>query len=130
MIIVTIRTDRSEAEIGLFDDQNKLAYEKWLAHRELSTTILVKIKELLSSGGKDWNDIDAAVCFKGPGSFTGLRIGLTVANTLASQLNIPIVGAAGDEWLPKGTGRLLANENDKMVVPEYGAAAHITKPKK
>ena len=80
MLILTIRTDKPEAEIGLFEDNKQLAYEMWQAHRELSDTIHKKIEKLLKSQKKDWQNIDGIVCFKGPGSFTGLRIGLTVGN--------------------------------------------------
>jgi tRNA threonylcarbamoyladenosine biosynthesis protein TsaB len=39
------------------------------------------------------HDIEGVVCFKGPGSFTGLRIGLTVGNALAYAQNIPVVAS-------------------------------------
>ena len=67
---------------------------------------------------------------KGPGSFTGLRIGLTVVNTLADSLNIPIVGAMSDNWRDLALGKLRSGENEKIVMPEYGAAANITAPRK
>jgi tRNA threonylcarbamoyladenosine biosynthesis protein TsaB len=130
VLILSIRTDKPEAEIGLFDDSKKLAEEKWQAHKELSTTIHVKIQELLKSQKKDWQDIKGVVCFKGPGSFTGLRIGLTVANILADSLKAPIVSEGGKDWLEKSIEKLLAGKTDKIALPEYGAGAHITKPKK
>ncbi len=49
MIILTIRTDKPEAEIGLYDGEQQLAYEMWSAHRQLAETIHTKIKELLDS---------------------------------------------------------------------------------
>lgn len=130
MIVLTIRTDKPEAEIGLYDGQTKLAYETWQAHRELSNTIHQKIVDVLKSQGKKLEDLGGVVAFQGPGSFTGLRIGLTVANTLAYGLEIPIVGAQGDDWIAKGVSRLEAGEKDEIALPEYGAPAHITKPKK
>lgn len=130
MIILTVRTDNPEAEIGLFDDQNQLAYKKWHAHRELSNTIHAKIKELLVSRQKDFDDIGGIVCFEGPGSFTGLRIGLTVADALARGLDIPIVATQGKIWLEQGIARLLAGQNDHIVLPHYGAPVHITQQKK
>ena len=36
MLILAIRTEKPEAEIGLFDDEKKLAYETWEAHRQLA----------------------------------------------------------------------------------------------
>lgn len=131
VLVLTLRTDKPEAEIGLFEDETKLDYEVWTAHRALAETIHAKIKEVLDRQNKDLKDIEAVVCYKGPGSFTGLRIGLSVANALASGLNIPIAGIEGEEgWLEKGLARIGAGENDKMVVPAYGAPVHITEAKK
>src|SRR5690606_16607766 len=120
MLILTIRTDKPEAEIGLFDDDKQLAYEKWQGHKQLSVTIHQEIKKLLQSQGKDWHDIEAVVCFKGPGSFTGLRIGLTVGNTLAANLSVPIIAADEDDWIEQGIGKILSGENDKLALPNYG----------
>lgn len=131
MIILTIRTDKPEAEIGLFDNQTQLAYEVWYAHRELSATLLSKIESLLASQGKTRQDIQGIVGFAGPGSFTGLRIGLTVANTLAYGLQVPIVGIASEEsWIQRGIDRLQNGDHDALALPQYGAPAHITEPRK
>jgi tRNA threonylcarbamoyladenosine biosynthesis protein TsaB len=130
MLILTIRTDKPEAEIGLFEDDKQLAYETWQAHRELSVTIHKKIDELLKTQNKELEDVRGIVCFKGPGSFTGLRIGLTVGNTLAYGLQIPIVGAMGESWQRDGIQRLLKGDNEKVAMPEYGAEPNITVRKK
>jgi len=129
MLILTIRTDKPEAEIGLYDNQDVLVYESWLADRQLAETVHKKIKQILVSNQKDLNQIDAVAVYIGPGSFTGLRIGITVANSLAYGLNKPIVGATGDDWIEACINRLIKGENDKQVLPEYGASPHITKPK-
>jgi len=129
-MVLTIRTDKPEAEIGLFDGDRKLAYETWHAHRELSATLLTKLETLLSSQQKTLAAIDGIVGFAGPGSFTGLRIGLTVANTLAYALSKPIVATKGDDWIQQGIGRLANGDADKVALPEYGAAVHITQQRK
>lgn len=130
MIILTLRTDKPEAEIGLYDDQKQIAYESWQAHRQLAETIHTKIADLLKQHGFDWNSIDGTVVYEGPGSFTGLRVGLSVANALAASLEIPITGAQGNAWIASGAGKLLKGQNDRVVLPFYGADPHITQPKK
>lgn len=130
MIILAIRTDKPESEVGLFDDGKKLGYETWQAHRQLAETIHSKIKELLDKNEKKLEDLGGMVCFKGPGSFTGLRIGLSVANAAASSLEIPIIGETGEDWVKVGISQLQGGENHKQVIPEYGSPVHITKPKK
>lgn len=130
MLILTIRSDKPEAEIGLYNDQTQLSYEIWQAHRELSDTILLKIESLLRGQKKTWHDLEGIACFKGPGSFTGLRIGLTVGNSLASELNIPVVSTNAEEWQKQAITKLLENQNEKVALPEYGRAPHITQPKK
>jgi tRNA threonylcarbamoyladenosine biosynthesis protein TsaB len=131
MTILTIRTDKPEAEIGLYDSQSQLAYVVWYAHRELSVSLLQRITEIITSQQKQLPDIQGIVAYAGPGSFTGLRIGLTVANTLAYGLGVPIVGVAGeDDWLQKGIQQLEAGKGAQMALPEYGAPVHITQQRK
>lgn len=131
MFILTIRTDKPEAEIGLFEGETQIAYRVWYAHRELSVTLLAEIEALLDSQGKTCHDLQGIVGFAGPGSFTGLRIGLTVANTLAYGLQVPIVGAAHEEqWIQRGIARLASGDYDQLALPEYGAPVHITQQRK
>lgn len=130
MLILTIRTDKPEAEVGLFENQEKIAYEVWEAHRELSVTLHQRIEDLLTAAKKDLKDLEGIVGFAGPGSFTGLRIGLTVANTMAYGLDIPVVAAKDNDWIASGITRLMDGERDKIALPEYGAPVRITKQKK
>jgi len=84
----------------------------------------------LESQGRQLKDLNGIAIYKGPGSFTGLRIGLSVANTLADSLNLPIVSETGESWIEQACTRLQKNENEHIALPEYGAEPHITKQKK
>jgi tRNA threonylcarbamoyladenosine biosynthesis protein TsaB len=130
MIILTIRTDSPEAELGLYENDKQLAYKTWTAHRELGRTIHTELSSLLQAAGKELAEVQSIVAFTGPGSFTGLRIGLTVANTLAYSYNLAIVGSQDDGWIAAGIGRLQQGEDTKVVLPVYGAEANITLPRK
>ncbi len=126
MFALSIRTDKPEAEIGLFDDQQKLVYEMWPAHRQLAETIHQKIETLLAVQGQTLRNIQGVVCFAGPGSFTGLRIGLTIGNALAYGLDIPIVATKNEDWIKQGIDRLQNGQSDPLALPRYGAPVHIT----
>jgi tRNA threonylcarbamoyladenosine biosynthesis protein TsaB len=130
MIILTIRTDKPEAEIALYDDEKQLIHETWIAHRELAETIHKKLSKLLTPLNKSLDDISGIVCFKGPGSFTGLRIGITVANALAYAEDVPIVAKESQGWQAQGIKALLSGQNYKIALPDYGAEAKTTKPRK
>lgn len=130
MLILSIRTDKPEAEIGLFEDGNQLAYETWQAHRQLSEIIHKKLDEVLKTQNKELHDIRGIVIFGGPGSFTGLRIGFSVANALAYSLQAPIVVTSGASWQRTGIEKLQNGENQNIVLPKYGAPARTTKPRK
>lgn len=120
-----LKTDGNLCE--LYSNDN---YFSWEAGRELSKHLHKFIYESLQSLNKDWQDIDSIVAFKGPGSYTALRIGLTVVNTLANGLNIPIVGTEGKNWRKTGDDMLKNGENHQIVLPIYYQDAVITKPKK
>lgn len=102
----------------------------WEAGRELAGGLLKFLQTELEKLGKTWHDIEAIGVFLGPGSFTGLRIGMTVMNTMADSLNVPIVGATGSDWQSIALERLKSGQNDKILIPEYGSEANITKPRK
>lgn len=130
MVILTIRTDKPEAEIGLYENKQQIAYETWLAHRQLAETIHTKINDFILSRSKQLTDIEGIVFYKGPGSFTGLRIGASVASALAYSLSVPIVSESGDDWRMKAINNLSNGANEVIARIEYGAAPHITQQKK
>lgn len=131
MIIVTIRSDKPEAEIGIYDGTKQVAYETWQAHRKLAETLHTKIERLLETKGLGWSDIEGIGAYVGPGSFTGLRIGLSVANALAASYGVPCAGGTGEDWLKDTLDRLVDRSAGSLpLVPEYGAPVHITLPKR
>lgn len=104
--------------------------DEWQADRQLAKGLLTYLHDQLEKNDKTWSDISGIGVFSGPGSFTGLRIGLTVLNTLADAEAIPIVGTNGGDWQNHAKERLSNGENDRIVLPFYGSEAHITKPRK
>ena len=129
MLTLTIKTDQPEAELGLFENNRQINYIKWPAHLELAETIHTQIKHLLNSADKKIDQTEGVVCFEGPGSYTGLRIGLSVGNALAYSLDIPIVATRGKDWINKGLKRLGSSDNDGTVLPYYGGKIHVSLPK-
>ena len=130
-MILTIRTDKPIAELTLLQPNGVVVAEyEWQAHRQLADTLLLKIKELLESQHIGFEQLVAIAVFKGPGSFTGLRIGITVANNLGYSLSKPLIGTSGDNWRQQVVERFAQADFDAVVLPEYGSEAHITLPKK
>lgn len=129
-MLLGIKTDNPVAELYLYNGVECVASTTWEANRELAHELLRKIDEFLSANGQSLETITGLFVFQGPGSFTGLRIGLTVMNTLSYALSVPIIGESGDEWRDRALQRLLSNEDSKVVMPFYGAEARITAPKK
>lgn len=102
----------------------------WEAGRELAKGLLAFLQKELHAAGASWSDVSGIGVFQGPGSFTGLRIGMTVLNTIADTLAIPIVASQGEDWQGIAEERLTAGENDHLALPFYGAEANTTKPRK
>ena len=123
-------TSTATCRLTLIDDNNQSFDYEWQADRTLARYLLKFLQEKLTEHNVDFHNVTAIGVMKGPGSFTGLRIGLSVANTLADSLQIPIVGTNGDNWREVALSRLVRGETDKIVLPEYGGDAHTTRPRK
>lgn len=130
MLILTIRTDNPKAELGLYHGDRRLNYQTWQAHRLLAESIHIKIAEILKTSGINLSEINGIVVYQGPGSFTGLRIGISVANALAYGLDVPIAGSTGAKWQQAAAKKLISDPKNLPIVPDYRQDPHITKQKK
>lgn len=128
-MILSLRTDKPEAEIGLYDEGQKVAYDTWAAHKELSSTLHTRLEVFMQAAGVEWDEITGIVFYEGPGSFTGLRIGASVVNALAYSYEIPVACASGEAWQIVGCEKLARGEYS-AALPNYGSAAFTTTPKK
>ncbi len=128
-MILLLNTSTGIVKLTLIDGDWRHDFQQEL-DRQMARFLLKFLRDSLAKQQKELKDIAAIGVFKGPGSFTSLRIGLTVANTLAQSLNVPIVGETGEDWQNKALHRLENKQNDQIVLPEYGAAPRITAPKK
>lgn len=128
-MIVLWNSAEMTVQLTLVDGDKRTDYE-WAAERNLARDMLAYLRDRLAENGASFADISGIGVFRGPGSFTGLRIGLAVLNTIAHEQRIPIVGVTGDVWREECLARLQNGRNDEIVLPEYGAEARITKPRK
>ncbi|MBP9827504.1 tRNA (adenosine(37)-N6)-threonylcarbamoyltransferase complex dimerization subunit type 1 TsaB [Candidatus Saccharibacteria bacterium] len=129
-MILAIRTDKPEAELHLCDTEGQtLASYSWEAHRTLAGTLVQVIKDFLQNNKTATEQLSGIIVFSGAGSFTGLRIGATVANALAYAHSIPVVAGEGTEWIADGLTKLKSAESGHFVVPTYDREPNITKPK-
>lgn len=88
----------------------------WEGGREMAEGLHKFIFEKLQENGADWKDISEITFFSGPGSFTGLRIGAAIVNTLAHELQVPLFDHKGTKH--------------DVIIPEYGRPANISAPRK
>ena len=139
-MILFIDSSTEKLRLWLKNDDFEVNFEKTLG-REMAKNILAEIKDFLAGNDANWQNLRGICVFAGPGSFTGLRIGVTVANTLADSLKIPIIGEKNSDssknngenlenWREIALEKLNSGANDKIALPFYGAEANITKPRK
>lgn len=130
-MIVLLDTSQPTCILALYSNGTYLHEESWKVGRELAEKLLEHLEDRLKEhGATGLDDVTAIAVFRGPGSFTGLRIGMSVLNTLADTLHIPIVGTTGETWREVALKRLSNGDNDQIVLPLYGREANITAPRK
>ena len=102
MKILAIDTSTTHSSCAVMEDNNivgDFSINQSMSHNEI---LLVMVDEVLKKLNIDIEDIDLFVAVTGPGSFTGIRIGVTVVKALAMALNKPIVAVNTLEALSFG----------------------------
>lgn len=90
MFALGLDTTHSALTLGLSDFDQIHCYQSWNLGRDISIHLHPYLEKFLKP--HSWSDLDWVVVAQGPGSFTGTRIGVVTARTLAQQLNIPLYG--------------------------------------
>ena len=134
MILVIDTANNEKAFLGLWD-KTWLSQIEWAAGRNLSADIMIKLDQLFETADREIEKITGLIINAGPGSFTGLRIGISVANTIAYSLNIPIVGVAepktAQDLLELGDRKLQQESHFcQPISPEYGSEPNLSQPKR
>ncbi len=99
MKVLAIDTSSNVASVALVED-NTLLGEIVLNHKKThSQAIMPMVDKVLTQCECDISDIDLFAAAKGPGSFTGLRIGIATIKGLAHAVNKPVIGISTLEGL-------------------------------
>lgn len=87
MISLCMDSAYKQLVLGLYKDKELLAGISLEAFKKQSETIFVELNRLLKETNLDYKDMDRVIITKGPGSYTGIRIAMTIAKVLCSQMH-------------------------------------------
>ena len=98
-LILCIETGTDICSVGLARDGEIISLRESDEGREHAKNVAMFVDELLHETGVSPDELDAVAVGKGPGSYTGLRIGVSFAKGLCYGLNIPLVAVGSLEAL-------------------------------
>ena len=104
MLLLAFETSAKAASVALFDGQQLLGEQYQNTGLTHSQTLLVMAQELLTQCGKTPGEVEAVAVANGPGSFTGVRIGVAAAKGFAWGKEIPLYGVSTLESMVLGLG--------------------------
>jgi tRNA threonylcarbamoyl adenosine modification protein YeaZ len=96
-MLVAIDSSTDTASLALARDGKVLAEASWRCGQNHSVELLPHLARLLDEAKVSLKDTSGVIVAKGPGSFNGLRVGLSTAKGLAFSLGVPIIGISSLE---------------------------------
>ena len=107
-MILIINTSGANLEFVLDDKYKSVVVEKQ------SVALPIETEKFIKESGASWNDISAIGVVTGPGSFTGIRLGIAYAKGIAMGLNVPVVGiSAFDLYLAQTPDAFVAIDSGR-----------------
>lgn len=120
MNILTIDTSTMISEVTILENENIICDFSMNQEKTHSESLVPLIEKALISQNLSMDDIDVIGVSIGPGSFTGLRIGLTVAKTLSQFSRAKLVGISSLKALQGGI-----YQRDRLIVPLIDARGDL-----
>jgi tRNA threonylcarbamoyladenosine biosynthesis protein TsaB len=101
-LILQIETATTVCSVALSENGNLLSYKEIQQRNVHAEVITLFIDEVLKTAGKQFRDLSAVAVSCGPGSYTGLRIGISVTKGLCYSLDIPFIAIETLEAMTDG----------------------------
>jgi tRNA threonylcarbamoyladenosine biosynthesis protein TsaB len=130
-IILILDTSQTDSlSLGLIKDDFLLDLKKVKTNYRQAEKLIPALEKFLIKNKVELKNLKAIAAVKGPGSYTSLKIGLTVANTLAWGLDIPIIDLTQEEFnnqvelIKKINTRIKKGGFGRIIEPEYTGQAY------
>jgi len=132
-MVICIETSTPVCSVALCDADGIVGLRESHEGRSHSARLTLFIRDLLEEAGKGAEDLEAVAVSKGPGSYTGLRIGVSVAKGIAYAAYVPLIGvgtlhsmfhgiiAGAEEKYPFGDNTLFCPMIDARRMEVYSA---------
>jgi tRNA threonylcarbamoyladenosine biosynthesis protein TsaB len=91
-MLLALDTSTHTASVALYDERGIAGETTWRTRENHTRSMMPELVHLMDLCGTKQTDLEAIGIATGPGSFTGLRIGLSAAKGLAYSLNLPLIG--------------------------------------
>ena len=109
MKILSVDTASDICGVSILDNENLICKLDSATGRTHSENLMPMIQKAFEDSNLDLQDMDLLVCDKGPGSFTGIRIGIASVMAFTDSLKIPTVGISSLEALAYNTRDVVNN---------------------
>ncbi len=121
MKVLGLDTSNKFLTITLMDDDKVIFHIKLDVYRNASEITNYQIDAAFKEAGWKPSDLDAVVTTRGPGSFTGIRIGMSIAKVICTTLNIPLYSLSSLNYLAgiKDVSVVIDARSSKVYYGEY-----------
>lgn len=99
MLILAISTSSDTCSVSILEDENCIQELNIINQRTHSENLLPLINEVFETTKLSLQDIGLIACDNGPGSFTGIRIGISTVKAIAEAKSIPVIESSALEAL-------------------------------
>ena len=116
MKILVCDTSNQNASAGIYEDGKEIAYELSFETRTHSETFMPLVHRVMEQANISHNDLDAYAVTVGPGSFTGIRIGLAAVKGMALAAGNPCISVSSTEALARSCENATATAKEETIL--------------